>query len=123
MDAHRLALQRAPQIGFGRYVLSATTPFVPAELGELRTDAAAVVRRRFPHYQAVYDRLGWRMFPSIERVYVNTRARAELGWAPRYDFGHALERLAAGEDPRSPLAIAVGAKGYHSTSTGPYTTR
>lgn len=32
VDAHRLALQRAPQIGFGRYVLSATTPFVPAEL-------------------------------------------------------------------------------------------
>jgi hypothetical protein len=63
------------------------------------------------------------MFPSIERVYVNARARIELGWTPRYDFGHALERLAAGEDPRSELAIAVGAKGYHSTTTGPYTTR
>jgi UDP-glucose 4-epimerase len=123
VDAHRLALQRAPQLGFGRYVLSATTPFEPAELAELRVDAAAVVRRRFPYYEAVYDGLGWRMFPSIERVYVNAQARIELGWTPRYDFGHALERLAAGEDPRSELAIAVGAKGYHSTTTGPYTTR
>ncbi len=123
VDAHRLALDRAPRLGFGRYILSATTPFEPAELAELRMDAAAVVRRRFPYYEAVYDRLDWRMFPSIERVYVNARARNELGWTPRYDFGHALERLAAGEDPRSPLAIAVGAKGYHSTPTGPYTTR
>ena len=61
------------------------------------------------------------MLPSIERVYVNERARRELGWAPRYDFGYALDRLAAGEDVRSPLAVAVGAKGYHAEPTGPYT--
>ena len=53
------------------------------------------------------------MFPGIERVYVNDKARTELGWSPRYDFAHAVERVAAGEDPRSPLARAVGAKGYH----------
>jgi UDP-glucose 4-epimerase len=63
------------------------------------------------------------MFPSIERVYDNARAREELGWAPRYDFNHALERLEAGQDPRSELAIAIGAKGYHAVSTGPYTVR
>jgi UDP-glucose 4-epimerase len=63
------------------------------------------------------------MLPSIERVYDNARARADLGWAPRWDFAHAVERLAAGEDPRSPLALAVGAKGYHAEPTGVYTTR
>jgi UDP-glucose 4-epimerase len=63
------------------------------------------------------------MFPSIERVYVNARAREELGWAPRHDFRHAVERLAAGEDPLSALAREVGAKGYHTVTTGPYTTR
>ena len=61
--------------------------------------------------------------PAIERVYVNDRARAELGWTPRYDFAHALDLLAAGEDFRSPLARAVGAKGYHAETTGVYTTR
>jgi UDP-glucose 4-epimerase len=40
-----------------------------------------------------------------------------------YDFGRALELLAGGEDPRSPLARAIGAKGYHPVSTGPYTVR
>jgi UDP-glucose 4-epimerase len=123
VSAHRLALERAPQIGFGRYIVSATTPFTRDDLAELRGDAPAVVRRRFPHYEAVYERRGWRMFPSLERVYVNERARRELGWAPRYDFAHVLDRLEAGGDHRSALAVSVGAKGYHAESTGPYTVR
>ena len=57
----------------------------------------------------------------FERVYVNTKARAELGWTPQYDFRAALNRLSAGQDTRSALAIAVGAKGYHPVPTGPYT--
>ena len=81
------------------------------------------MRRLFPDYEAVYAQRGWSMFASIERVYVNARARSELGWAPRHDFRHALDRLKAGEDHRSPLAAAVGAKGYHAVSTGPYTVR
>lgn len=113
VDAHLLAIERAPAIGFGRYLLSATTPFRPEDLAELRVDAAAVVRRRVPEYEAEYARLGWRMHASVDRVYVNTRAREELGWRPRYDFAHLLARLRAGEDPRSPLAQAVGSKGYH----------
>jgi UDP-glucose 4-epimerase len=123
VSAHRLALERAPEIGFGRYIVSATTPFTPDDLAGLRADAPAVVRRLFPRYESVYARRGWSMFGSIERVYVNARARDELAWCPRYDFGHALDRLEAGQDPRSPLAIAVGAKGYHPVSTGPYTVR
>jgi UDP-glucose 4-epimerase len=123
VGAHRLALERAPAIGFGRYIVSATTPFTPEDLAELRVDAPAVVRRRFPDYEDVYAARGWKMFRGIERVYVNARARRELGWAPRHDFRHALDRLAAGEDPRSMLAVAVGAKGYHAESTGPYTVR
>jgi UDP-glucose 4-epimerase len=76
-----------------------------------------------PAYEDVYAQRGWRMFDAIERVYDSSRARADLGWEPRYDFAYALERLASGEDPRSELALAVGAKGYHAVSTGPYTVR
>ena len=123
VSAHRLALDAAPAIGFGRYIVSATTPFTRADLGELREDAPALVGRLFPDFRVVYAERGWTMFPGIERVYVNARARRDLGWAPRYDFARALARLQAGEDPRSPLAARVGAKGYHAISTGPYTTR
>jgi UDP-glucose 4-epimerase len=121
VSVHRLALDRAPAIGFGRYIVSATTPFTRDDLAELRVDAPAVVRRRFPDYEALYAERGWRMFPAIDRVYVNARARNELGWAPRWDFRHALDLLRAGEDPRSSLAAEVGSKGYHAVSTWPYT--
>ncbi|SOD97501.1 NAD-dependent epimerase/dehydratase family protein [Blastococcus haudaquaticus] len=123
VEAHLAAVHRAAAIGFGRYVVSATTPFTPDDLPELRTDAPAVVERLFPDQAEVYGRLGWRMFPGIDRVYDNARARRDLGWTPRYDFRHALDLLAAGEEPRSALARSVGAKGYHPEPTGPYTTR
>ena len=120
--AHVLALERAPALGFGRYIISATTPFRREDAAVLRANAPEVVRRRFPGFERVYAERGWRMFPAIDRVYDNALARAQLGWRPEYDFGRALEALARGRDPRSPLAIAVGAKGYHDRAfaEGPY---
>ena len=122
VDAHLLAWRRAPLIGFRKYIISATTPFHPEDLPELRVDASRVVRLRVPGYEAEYARRGWRMFPSIGRVYINQRAREELGWQPRYDFKSILDRLAAGDDLRSPLARAIGSKGYHAAvfTDGPY---
>jgi UDP-glucose 4-epimerase len=122
VDAHLLALERAPVLGFGRYIISATTPFLQEDLAELHRDAPAVLKRRVPAYEAEYSRRGWRMFPAIDRVYVNDKARRELGWQPRYDFAHVLALLRAGEDLRSPLARAVGSKGYHAAvfDEGPY---
>ena len=121
VEAHLLAMERAAEIGFGKYIISATTPFTLDDLAELRQDAPAVVARLFPDYAAEYTRRGWRMFPAIGRVYVNARARADLGWAPRYDFRAVLDALTAGEDPRSPLAQSIGMKGYHDKPTGVYT--
>ncbi len=113
VGVHLLAVQRAAEIGFGRYIVSATTPFGWDELAELRADAPAVIRRIFPAVDQLYAAHGWRLFPSLDRVYVNDRVRAALGWAPRYDFRWVLERLAKGEDFRSELARTVGVKGYH----------
>jgi UDP-glucose 4-epimerase len=123
VDAHLLALERAPELGFGRYIISATTPFGTDDLAELHRDAPAVVRRLFPDFEEIYARRRWTMLAVIDRVYVNARAREELGWSPRYDFRQALHSLAAGDDPRSPLALQVGAKGYHAQPTGVYTAR
>ena len=122
VDAHVLALEKAPSIGFGRYIISATTPFLPEDLSDLRLNAPQVVERRVPEYAEEYARRGWKMFPGIERVYVNERARRELGWQPRYDFRQIIDCLRAGDVPRSPLARAVGSKGYHDRAfaDGPY---
>lgn len=112
VGAHLLALEAAPRLGFGRYIISATTPFVPGELGELRRDAPAVLRRHSPGFEAEYRRRGWSMTPVVDRVYVNERARRDLGWRPAYDFDAVLRRLEAGEEAFSPLARLIGSKGY-----------
>ena len=111
--AHERALVRAPDIGFGRYVISAATPFVRGDLAALRSDPAGVVEARHPGFREVYDRIGFRMFSDIDRVYDCARARADLGWAPKHDFGSVLRQLAAGQPIGSGLAAEVGAKGYH----------
>jgi nucleoside-diphosphate-sugar epimerase len=123
VSAHELALDRAPLIGFGRYIITATTPLTPDDLTSVRADLPTVVRRLYPDFEDIYGVRGWRMFPAIERVYVNERARTDLGWSPRYDFRYALDRLAEHADPRSPLALSIGAKGYHAVTTGVYTVR
>lgn len=122
VSAHLLAIERALAIGFAKYIVSATTPFSRADLAELRTDAPAVVARHVPEYAAEYARRGWKMFPHIERVYDNARARAELGWRPRCDFAHVVACLRSNEDFSSPLARAVGSKGYHAQTftDGPF---
>jgi UDP-glucose 4-epimerase len=70
----------------------------------------------------VYGARGWSMFPGIDRVYVNERARRELGWRPKYDFARILELIEADETASSLLAQAVGSKGYHAVTfaDGPY---
>jgi UDP-glucose 4-epimerase len=124
VSAHLLALAKGPGIGFGRFIVSATTPFTRADLRQLRVDAAAVVGRYVPEFEAEYARRGWKLPKTIDRVYVNDAARTQLGWEPRYDFSSAVRSLKAGLDFRSPLAQAVGSKGYHSTTfaDGPYPT-
>jgi UDP-glucose 4-epimerase len=114
VDAHLLAAERAPAIGFGKYIVSATTPFRREDLGRLRADAPAVVSERAPGWEDEYARRGWRMFASIDRVYDNSLARHELGWRPKWDFQAAIERLGETGDIRGPLAKAIDEKGYHA---------
>lgn len=122
VDAHLLAAQKAPELDFERLIISATTPFLKEDLELLRRDAPSVLKRRVPAFEAVYQELGWKMFPTLDRVYVNERARSVLSWRPKYSFETVLKALADGRDPRSELARTVGSKGYHDQSfdEGPY---
>jgi UDP-glucose 4-epimerase len=112
VSAHLLAIEKAAAIGFGKFIITATTPFERDDLEELGIDAPAVLRRRVPAYEAVYAAIGWKMLPTLDRVYVNKRAREMLGWLPKYDFAHVLRSVSARGDPRSELAQAIGSKGY-----------
>jgi len=109
---------------FCKYIISATTPFSREDTQELRYDAPAVVQRYFPRFQEIYDRAKWTMYPGIGRVYDNCRARAELGWTPKFDFQHILSMIenqcqnsaeSVAVSVRSPLAVVIGEKLYHRT--------
>ena len=95
--AHIAALDRAPQIGFDTFIISATPPFAPEDAEALIGDAPAVVARYFPHYAALYARRGWTMFQSIDRIYDPSHAAQRLGFVCRTGFGEMLAGLEAAD--------------------------
>ena len=113
-DAHLLAMERAPRIGFGRYIISATTPFTPDDLAGLRDDAPAVVAAAVPRLRGGVPAARLADVP-VHRPRLRQRARpgrAGLGATVRLPLR--ARRAQGGPGLRSPLARAVGAKGYHA---------
>jgi len=92
-ESHVEALKRAPELGFDTFIISAATPFSPDDCEELIRDAPSVVRRYFPEYPALYARMGWTMFQSIDRVYDADKARQRLGFVCRSGFREKLREL------------------------------
>ncbi len=68
---------------------------MPADCQDLIGHAPAVVERLFPDYPAIYRRLGWTMFDTIDRVYDAGKAARGLGFVCRTGFRQALDHLAA----------------------------
>jgi nucleoside-diphosphate-sugar epimerase len=108
-EAHIRALDRAPALGFGIFVVSAPTPFVPSDARALKRDAAAVVAGYFPDAAALYAARGWRLPERIGRVYDAGHAERVLGFRGETDFGRVLDALRRG----APLPFAHDA-GYVS---------
>jgi UDP-glucose 4-epimerase len=100
--AHIVALDRAPAIGFGSFIVSAPTPFARADCLALKRDAAAVVAGYFPDAAKLYAAQGWELPKSIGRVYDAGQAERVLGFRCATDFGSVLEALRDG----SPLPFA-----------------
>ncbi len=92
-EAHVVALQKAPEIGFDTFIVSALTPFSPSDARELMADAPSVVARYFPDYRAKYEKRGWTMFDSIDRIYDSNKARRLLGFTCRTNFRQILDAL------------------------------
>lgn len=95
-DAHVAALHRAPEIGFGTYIVSAPTPFARSDVAALRADAASVIDRVFPEARARYAERGWRLPSSIGRVYDASAIERDLGFRCRTDFAAILAVLGNG---------------------------
>jgi len=100
-ESHVVALDKAPQLGFDTFIISAKTPFCRDDCAALLADAPAVVARYFPDYPELYRRLGWTMFRSIDRVYDSGKARRRLGFVCRTGYGERLDELACALDRRN----------------------
>ena len=116
VEAHLLAAQRAPELGFRRYVISATTPFTQDDVAQLRTDAARIFAQRAPLAAAVWGEQGWRFPSRLDRVYVNALARHELDWHPRFGLDAVASMVATENTIHTPLARLVGAKEYAAST-------
>jgi len=101
-DAHVMALDRAPALGFEVFLLSAPTPFVRSEAQELKRAAAEVIERHFPDAPALYARRGWRLPTSIGRVYDAGRIERVLAFRCATDFSRVLDALRS--DRKLPFA-------------------
>jgi nucleoside-diphosphate-sugar epimerase len=121
VTAHVAALERAGQIRWGKYIISAPTPFAKDDIKNGHEDPMAVLQRIRPREASVLKKLGWRM-PRLDRVYDSSKAVSELGWKPVYTFESVVGFIDQGKEWRSELAIRVGKRGYHDFPTGVYTT-
>jgi UDP-glucose 4-epimerase len=92
-EAHVVALNRAPQIGFDTFIISALTPFEPGDCEQLMEYAPVVVNHYYPRYREIYARRNWMMFDNIDRVYDSHKAMRRLGFVCKTGFGEVLQQL------------------------------
>jgi UDP-glucose 4-epimerase len=95
-EAHSAALEKAPELGFGTFIVSAPPPFEEEDCEALMADAAAVIERHFPEAPALYAAAGWRLPRRIDRVYVPAATTRRLGFRCKTDFKSVLDALARG---------------------------
>jgi UDP-glucose 4-epimerase len=94
--AHLAALERAPAIGFGTFIVSAPTPFARSDCAALKADAATVIAGYFPEAPALYAARGWTLPRSIGRVYDAGLAERVLGFRCETGFAEVLAALREG---------------------------
>ncbi len=114
VTAHLLAVEavKGKRSVYKKYIISSAGRFQKEDLLLLRQNLAAVVLKYYPNYPELFEKEGWKMFDSIDRVYINDSARVELGWNPKYDFDYVLSCLAENKPFLSELSRFVGFKGY-----------
>jgi UDP-glucose 4-epimerase len=106
--AHLLAVGSATAAGVLN--IAGPYPWRVDDLARLRQDPAALIAERMPEAAAGFDRLGWELPSSVDRVYVSERAASVLGYRPRRGVAEVLAEVAGRhgfpDDPTSPRTDA-----------------
>ncbi|WMJ70603.1 NAD(P)-dependent oxidoreductase [Stenotrophomonas sp. 24(2023)] len=105
--AHAAALTNTGDC-FQRYLVAAPTPFLRGDCLALASHPRQVLQQRVPQLLAEFDRRGWPLPLSIDRVYDGSRARQALGWQPRFGPEEVLHQYAVGSIEVLPRAQWIG---------------
>ena len=108
-EAHVAALEKAPEIGFDTFIISAPTPFKPSDCAALIADAPSVVARYFPDYPRALCAKGLDHVP-VDRPRLRSVARqgqAGFRLPHRLRRGAAPERCAGRRGHRRPCTSAA----------------
>ena len=123
VTAHVSAVAKAPEIGFGKFIISATSPFGHEDAAALAVDTplgrgAVCARFRPSCIKSTVGRCSKRSAASMTIAW----PVEILGWSPEFSFAQAISDLLEGRDYRSKLSTQVGKKGYHDQvfEDGPY---
>jgi UDP-glucose 4-epimerase len=93
--AHLLAIEKKLK-GFNRYIISGKTPFNRSQCSDLFSNADILFREFAPMMAKEFDKRGWKLPSSIDRVYDSSLAQSELGWNPKFGYDEVLKMLDAG---------------------------
>ncbi|MEO6286977.1 MAG: NAD(P)-dependent oxidoreductase [Dyadobacter sp.] len=102
-SAHVAALTNTG-LAFERYIISGATPFTEHDCFLLATDPAAIIRTKLPELLNEFEKRGWHIPESIDRVYVSKKAAA-LGWRMQYGFEEVMAQLDRGSLEVLPVGI------------------
>ena len=84
-EAHLLAI-RSLSKGFHTFNISADTPFVKEDCKILLENPWDVIDQCFPKAKKLFQRKGWKLPGSIDRVYVIEKAKQMLHFKPTRNF-------------------------------------
>ncbi|PMD97275.1 epimerase [Siphonobacter sp. BAB-5405] len=107
-DAHVAALTNDGPF-YQSYIISGKTPFLPEDCSLLAINLKEVIRKRAPELLIAFQKRGWELPSSIDRVYDSSSARLGLGWTPQYGFEEVLSQL----DRRSLEVLPVHIRHNH----------
>jgi nucleoside-diphosphate-sugar epimerase len=93
--AHILASLKSLK-NFDVFVVSGKTPFLSTDAEQLKVDAQSVIRERCPEIALSFDRRGWNLPDSIDRVYDASYANEILNFQTRYGFDDVIGKLDGG---------------------------
>lgn len=96
--AHLAALDRAPDIGFDTFIISAPTPFAREDVSQLKSNAVYAILEKFPDAADLYAARGWSLPTGIGRVYDASHAEQRLGFRCSTSFSDILAALRDGSE-------------------------